>query len=163
MSSSFDDIAKILNQRAGTYEVLKLLGEGYASSVYLVKDLNTNKELILKFLRGRSFFDELSFQCFSNQDITSKDLRHLNIVEVYEYFESGDDIACLMENVRGGDLSDKLKDPVFSNEDIDDVFIQILSGLRLAHENKIFHRGLKLENILIDTKGVVKISDFWFN
>ena len=66
-----------------------------------------------------------------------------------------------MEYMKGGDLSKVLeKEGRFEVEDAQFYLAEIILGLEFLHENRIIHRDLKLENILLDDKGHCKLVDF---
>ena len=88
-------------------------------------------------------------------------LRHNHVVKIYETIETEQNIVIVMEICAGGDLLNyvrkrrKLKEPVAKK-----IFKQILDGLCYIHSKSIAHRDIKLDNILLDGRGNVKIGDF---
>ena len=88
-------------------------------------------------------------------------MRHKNIVKIYETIEGEKHIIIVMELCAGGDLLNyvrkrrRLKEP-FAQV----IFKQIIDGLCYIHSKCIAHRDIKLDNILLDGKGNVKIADF---
>lgn len=88
-------------------------------------------------------------------------LRHNHVVKIYETIETEQQIVIVMEICAGGDLLNyvrkrrKLKEPVAKK-----IFKQILDGLCYIHSKSIAHRDIKLDNILLDGRGNVKIGDF---
>lgn len=88
-------------------------------------------------------------------------LRHPNIIKLYEVLDTPKGILLVMEYAAGGEL---LK-VVQSKRRIGEIeacrlFQQIVDGVEYCHREKIIHRDLKLENILLDEQGNVKIADF---
>lgn len=88
-------------------------------------------------------------------------LRHDNVVKIYETIETKKHIIIVMELCAGGDLLNyvrkrrRLKEPVAKK-----IFKQIIDGLKYIHSKYVAHRDIKLDNILLDGKGQVKIADF---
>lgn len=88
-------------------------------------------------------------------------LRHDHVVKIYETIETEKHIIIVMELCAGGDLLNyvrkrrRLKEP-FAKK----IFKQIIDGLNYIHSKNIAHRDIKLDNILLDGKGSVKIADF---
>jgi serine/threonine protein kinase len=88
-------------------------------------------------------------------------LRHDHVVKIYETIETKKHIIIVMELCAGGDLLNyvrkrrRLKEP-FAKK----IFKQIIDGLKYIHSKYIAHRDIKLDNILLDGKGSVKIADF---
>ena len=66
-----------------------------------------------------------------------------------------------MELIQGGELAEFLEDQAYFSDDIIKFYaVQIIDSVRYLHKHGIAHRDLKLENILIDAKGYLKIIDF---
>lgn len=88
-------------------------------------------------------------------------LRHNHVVKIYETIETQKHIIIVMELCAGGDLLNyvrkrrRLKEP-FARK----IFKQIIDGLSYIHSKGVAHRDIKLDNILLDGKGNVKIADF---
>lgn len=88
-------------------------------------------------------------------------LRHSTVVKNYETIETQKHIIIVMELCAGGDLLNyvrkrrRLKEPTAQK-----IFKQIIDGLSYIHSKNIAHRDIKLDNILLDGKGNVKIADF---
>ena len=88
-------------------------------------------------------------------------LRHNHVVKIFETIETVQHIIIVMEICAGGDLLNyvrkrrKLNEPVAKK-----IFKQILDGLCYIHSKNIAHRDIKLDNILLDGRGNVKIGDF---
>ena len=88
-------------------------------------------------------------------------LRHTHVVKIYETIETEKHIIIVMELCAGGDLLNyvrkrrRLKEPIALK-----IFKQIIDGLCYIHSKSIAHRDIKLDNILLDGVGNVKIGDF---
>lgn len=93
------------------------------------------------------------------------EVRHPNIVEFHEWFATDRHVYIVMEYVAGGSLQAMLrKQPLsrFDETTAKRLFHQVLQGVGYLHDKRIMHRDLKLENLLLDKNGVVKIIDFGF-
>ena len=87
--------------------------------------------------------------------------RHSNVVKLFETFETGRHILLVMELCAGGDLLNYVRKRKKLDEDIAKyLFKQLVEGLGYLHARNILHRDIKLDNILLDGKGMVKIADF---
>ena len=90
-------------------------------------------------------------------------LKHDNIIRLYEVLDTPYHVLIVMEYADGGELKDfiQTKENGILPEPIAcDILNSTVSGLEYCHRRKVIHRDLKLENILIDTSGKIKIADF---
>ena len=87
-----------------------------------------------------------------------KQLRHQSVIRLFETFETDKHILFVIELCTGGDLLNyvrkrrKLKEPVAKH-----AFKQILEGLFHCHSKSILHRDIKLDNILLNAEGAIKV------
>ena len=80
---------------------------------------------------------------------------------MYDSFESDNHICFVMELCAGGDLLSFVRRRKKLDERMSKfLFKQIAKGLAYCHRNRVIHRDIKLENLLLDEEGVVKICDF---
>ncbi|XP_047684017.1 serine/threonine-protein kinase ULK1 isoform X1 [Prionailurus viverrinus] len=101
-----------------------------------------------------------------------KELKHENIVALYDFQEMANSVYLVMEYCNGGDLADYLHAMRTLSEDTIRLFLQQIAGaMRLLHSKGIIHRDLKPQNILLSNPGGrranpnnirVKIADFGF-
>lgn len=88
-------------------------------------------------------------------------LNHENVVKCYERLETPTHTLFIMELCQGGDLLNYVRRRQRLNEvEARYFFEQILVGIAYIHNKDIIHGDIKLENILLDNMGVVKICDF---
>ena len=151
------------------YEFLREIGRGGFSHVYQCQDYSTRtnyacKVIDLRPLRLREGFDPIRLR--REVDIMRR-LRHPNIVEFIEGFETEDQVLMVLEYCPGKELFNViLERKSFSEADAKPVFAQISRALFYLHSLNIIHRDVKPENILVlDTPGPrgelqVKLLDF---
>lgn len=153
----------ILKERPGLlerFELVRVLGEGAGSVVYLVRDLRGDrKEVALKVLTNLEAFDENTLVRFQRELRICQRIRHPNIVEAYDLINSNGVFAFSMEYVEGQDLSRCHGHERLSSSAVSSIMLQVLAGLEELHSFGLVHRDLKLENILLAKDGGVKISD----
>lgn len=90
-----------------------------------------------------------------------KQLRHPNVVKLLETFETDKHLMIVMELAPGGDLLSYVrKRRKLTERYAKFVFKQIMQGIAYTHDNNIVHRDIKLDNILLDSHGSIKIGDF---
>mgnify|MGYP001827878873 FL=1 len=101
-------------------------------------------------------------QRFVREAKTAGKLTHPNIVTVYDSFEGEGGVAYIvMEFVEGDTLANIMKRAQLTVPQIKHVIVNAANGLQHAHENGVFHRDVKPENIMISPKtGVTKLMDF---
>ncbi len=143
------------------YEILETIGSGGMALVYKALDLKLNRVITLKVMREEYIEDEEFINRFNTEAQAAANLNHANIVKVYDVGRHDNIYYIVMEYIDGITLKEAInKRGKLTNEEVLGVAIQIANGLVHAHENKIVHRDIKPQNILITSKGEVKVTDF---
>ncbi|RDX86006.1 CBL-interacting serine/threonine-protein kinase 23, partial [Mucuna pruriens] len=92
---------------------------------------------------------------------TMKLIRHPNVIRMYEVMASKTKIYIVLELVTGGELFDKIaRSGRLKEDEARKYFQQLICAVDYCHSRGVFHRDLKPENLLLDTNGVLKVSDF---
>ena len=143
------------------YQIIRMIGEGGMSNVYLAYDTILNRNVAVKILRGDLAEDEKFVRRFQREAISASSLSHPNIVEMYDVGEDQGKYFIVMEYLEGKTLKSLLKKRVrLTMPEVIDIMLQLTSGLACAHESYIIHRDIKPQNIIILEDGSVKITDF---
>ena len=148
------------------YQMIKKLGKGAMGEVLLMMDTKLDRKVAIKMMRPDiEMSSEQAIEMrhrFVREAKTAGKLTHPNIVTIYDSFESEDGVAYIaMEFVEGDTLKNLTRAAQFTVAQIKHVFINTAKGLQHAHENGVFHRDVKPDNIMISPKtGVVKVMDF---
>lgn len=144
----------------GKYKLLGHLGTGGMSSVYLGEHTLIHRQRAIKVL-PRSRVDDSSYlERFKREAQATAALEHPNIVRAYDADSEGNTHYLVMEYVQGKDLQNVVKESgPLPFDQAADYLIQAADGLHFAHQNSFVHRDVKPGNLLVDTKGQVKILD----
>lgn len=143
------------------YEFVSTLGEGSFGKVKLAKNLKTGDHVAIKIVKKTSVSDVEDVERVFRETFILTTLKHKNIIKLFEVIDTADDIMLVMEYAGGGELCQIVQDRErLSEVETCQLFQQIISGVEYCHRAKIIHRDLKLENILLDSDGCVKIADF---
>ncbi len=146
-------------QHIGRFEILRELGRGAQSIVYLCNDPHLQREVAIKTLHFAEA-DRRDSQSLLAEARTVSKLRHPNIVPIFEAGEQDGDPYLVFEYVEGGNLSQLLREQPLSPVHAAEMTVAVLDALAQAHVQGIIHRDLKPSNILIDAKGTPRVMDF---
>ncbi len=144
----------------GKYKLLRLLGTGGMSTVYLGEHVLMHRLRAIKVLPKARVNDTSYLARFVREAQATASLDHDNIVKAYDIDNDGDTHYLVMEYIEGKDLQQIVKNDGPLPLDVACNYIaQAADGFQYAHENGLIHRDVKPANLLIDNKGVVKILD----
>ena len=150
-------------EKIGRYEITGELGRGAMGVVYKATDPNIGRTVALKTLRldiHAEKHDEM-LRRFQHEARAAGLLNHPNIVTIYDAGKAGGVFYIAMEYIEGRSLAAVLhQKKSLPATEIVEVGTQVCAGLQYAHFRKVVHRDIKPANIVIDTSGVVKITDF---
>ncbi len=145
----------------GKYRLLRLLGTGGMSSVYLAEHTTLHGHVAIKVLPVKRVEQTSYLARFEREAREAFRLNHPNIVRPIDLDTSGAIHFIAMEYVDGIDLHAKVKqDGPLGVREAADSIRQAALGLHRAHESGLVHRDIKPANLILDRHGVVKILDF---
>ncbi|MEE9168338.1 MAG: serine/threonine-protein kinase, partial [bacterium] len=150
----------MIGKQISHYKILSKLGEGGMGVVYKAEDTKLNRTVALKFLPTNKLGTGEEKQRFEQEAKAAAQLNHTNIATIYEINEHGGETFIAMEYIEGETISDMVRKRPLKIKDAIKVAKQIADGLHSAHEQGIVHRDIKSANIMVTSKGVVKIMDF---
>ena len=143
------------------YRAGKMLGRGAFGKVSMGMHKLSRKLVALKSINKEFMSNEKQKSKIMHEVGILLRLRHKNVVKLYETFETKRHMLLSMELCAGGDLLNYVRKRKKLDEDVSRVvFRQIIEGLGYIHKKRILHRDIKLDNILLDGNGNVKIADF---
>ena len=151
-------IGMIIGER---YEILERIGTGGMSDVYKAKCHKLNRNVAVKVLKQEFSENETFVSKFRIEAQAAAGLVHPNVVNVYDVGEENGIYYIVMELVEGITLKKYIekKNGLAFKEAIN-IAIQVCLGMGAAHHNKIIHRDIKPQNIIISKDGKVKVTDF---
>lgn len=142
------------------YKLLRPLGSGGMSTVYLAEHTLMNRRRAIKVLPKSRNNDSSYLARFRLEAQATASLDHPNIVRAYDIDNESDNHFLVMEYVQGKDLQSIVKDGGPLDYDLAAEYIaQAAEGLQHAHESGLIHRDIKPANLLVDQSNVVKILD----
>uniref|UniRef100_A0A8C0I7E5 non-specific serine/threonine protein kinase n=1 Tax=Bubo bubo TaxID=30461 RepID=A0A8C0I7E5_BUBBB len=142
------------------YEFLETLGKGTYGKVKKARE-RSGKLVAIKSIRKDKIKDEQDLVHIRREIEIMSSLNHPHIIAVHEVFENSSKIVIVMEYASKGDLYDYISERQrLTEQEARHFFRQVVSAIYYCHKNGIVHRDLKLENILLDANGNIKIADF---
>ncbi len=142
------------------YNILQKLGEGGMGVVYRAKDTKLDRIVALKFLTPHALDSKKERTRLLQEAQAAAALNHPHIATIYEIDEVEDQTFIAMEYIDGQSLKEKTKSRPLNLEEALEITIQIAEGLQEAHQKDIIHRDIKSGNIMVTSRGQVKIMDF---
>jgi serine/threonine-protein kinase len=143
----------------GRYRVDAVLGEGGMATVYRALDLRLRRDVALKVVKG-SFAEEPDFLTrFEREAVSLAQLRHPNIVQVFDYGKENNVPYLVMAYIAGGSLSHHISGAVPWRRAAE-WLAPVARALEYAHRRNMLHRDIKPANLLLDANGQFLLSDF---
>lgn len=144
-------------------ESLKLLGMGSYGKVYLCRDKETSRYLAVKKLKKELVIERNYVSGTIRENRVLQATCHPFLIALEKSYQDDTSLYFVMEFANGGDLYFHLMESpsyTFSDDRVRFYAAEVTLGLIYLHDNGIIYRDLKLENILMDKDGHVKIADF---
>jgi len=144
------------------FEKVSRIGEGLASRVYQVTDTLVGTSLALKAYDLAAISDSMMRSVLTEISIHAA-LDHPHITPMWAAFREGDFLCVLMPLAENGDLYTRFLHIHHDERTIaKHVILPLLSALAYLHARGVIHRDVKLENILLDSRGSVQLADLGF-
>uniref|UniRef100_A0A8C7IXQ9 protein kinase C n=1 Tax=Oncorhynchus kisutch TaxID=8019 RepID=A0A8C7IXQ9_ONCKI len=145
------------------FKCVAVLGRGHFGKVLLADYESTGEMFAIKALKKGDIVsrDEVdSLMCEKRIFETVNNVRHPFLVNLFACFQTKEHVCFVMEYAAGGDLMMHIHTDVFQEPRAVFYAACVVLGLQYLHDHKIVYRDLKLDNLLLDTEGYVKIADF---
>ncbi|ELU05137.1 hypothetical protein CAPTEDRAFT_20457 [Capitella teleta] len=145
------------------FRTIAVLGRGHFGKVLLTEHKRSGEYYAIKALKKGDIIsrDEVD-SLMSEKRIfeVANGTRHPFLVNLFAAFQTKDHVCFVMEYSCGGDLMMHIHNDVFSEQRSVFYAACVVLGLQYLHQNQIVYRDLKLDNLLLDAQGFVKIADF---
>jgi serine/threonine protein kinase/WD40 repeat protein len=146
----------------GDYEVLREIAHGGMGVVYEARQRSLNRIVALKMIKAGALADEEGVARFYAEAEAAANLRHPNIVAVYEVGHADGDGQhyFTMDYVSGPSLLELVRQQPLDGRKAAELVAKVARAIQFAHERGVLHRDLKPSNILIGEDGEPRVTDF---
>ncbi len=145
----------------GNYRIDDKLGEGGMGVVYRATDTELGRSVAIKTLLTDPHLDQEGLSArFLREAKAASRLQHPCIVTIHHFGVEGNTRYIVMEYVEGKTLKKIIGNEPMPIMSLLEIAIQVADGLAMAHEKGVIHRDMKAENVMVTTRGQVKILDF---
>ena len=150
-----------LNVSVEDFEFIKVIGKGYFGKVSQVKYKEDQNIFALKTLKKNKLKEAKQIQHTKTERKILEFVNHPFIVSLKFAFQSETKLYLVMDYYNGGELFYHLrKNKRFNEEQSKFYLAQIILAIEFLHKHKVIYRDIKPENIILDNKGYIKLTDF---
>jgi DNA-binding NarL/FixJ family response regulator/tRNA A-37 threonylcarbamoyl transferase component Bud32 len=146
--------------RIAGIKVLRLIGEGGMSRVYLASREGDDEPLVVKILRSEVTSDKTSLARFIEEYNLVERIRSRHVARIHGHGVSGEHAYLVMEFFDGGDLNKRLAGRPLAPDESLQIFRELMFALGDIHEQGVLHRDLKPQNLMFRADGSLAILDF---
>ncbi|WPK23199.1 hypothetical protein PUMCH_000427 [Australozyma saopauloensis] len=141
------------------YTNLQKIGQGASGGVYIARSVLTDGVVAIKQM---NLEEQPKKELIINEILVMKDSKHPNIVNFIDSYLLKGELWVVMEYMEGGSLTEIVTHSVMTEGQIGAVCRETLKGLQFLHSKGVIHRDIKSDNILLNTEGNIKMTDFGF-
>ncbi|MBW2344678.1 MAG: serine/threonine protein kinase, partial [Deltaproteobacteria bacterium] len=151
----------MIGEIIGNVRITSEIGEGSMGMLYLAEHVNVGKPFAVRHLAPELAQNQMYRERFIKEAKALAQLKHDNIVRIYEVIEKEGNLFLVMEYVDGDTLDSILKNRgVLPEKEALSITKGILKGLNYTHSKGVIHKDIKPSNIIRTKQDVVKIMDF---
>jgi serine/threonine-protein kinase PpkA len=141
-------------------KVLRMIGEGGMSRVYLASREGDDEPLVVKILRSEVTGDKKALARFLEEYNLVERINSRHVAKIHGHGVSGEHAYLVMEFFDGGDLDKRLKGRAIEPDEALQIFRELMFALGDIHEQGVLHRDLKPQNLMFRADGTLAILDF---
>ncbi len=144
------------------YEIIETIATGGMAVLYKAIQVSLNRTVVIKKLHPHLAADKNFVERFEREAAILGQMSHPNIVNIIDYFIKDEDYYIVLEYIEGFSLSDLIaKQGALPLSVAVYILQEMLRGLSYAHSNKVLHRDIKPDNIMVEKKSaMIKLTDF---
>jgi eukaryotic-like serine/threonine-protein kinase len=147
-------------QTVGNYDLVEKIAEGGMGTVYKGRHRLSGAIVAIKVVAAHMAGNQVLLKRFEQEYVAAKQLNHPNIVKALEFGDAGSTPYLVMEYVDGESLGKKLeREGKMAEKDAVKLIAQVAQGLHRAHKERLIHRDVKPDNILVSHDGQAKLAD----
>ena len=157
--------SKIFNGKIDDYLITKELGKGSYAVVKLATHKLTKNKYAIKIYSKQSLIDPQKRNTVKNEVNILKQIDNENVMKLYDVIDTPSNLYLVLEYINGINLLEIIKNEKYhflKEQRAKKIFLQVVKGISYCHKKNIFHRDIKLENILVLKDDTIKIIDFGF-
>lgn len=142
------------------YKDLRKIGQGASGGVYIAHSVNASNKVVA--IKQMNLEQQPKKELIINEILVMKGSKHPNIVNYIDSYLLKGELWVVMEYMEGGSLTEIVTHSVMTEAQIGAVCRETLKGLKFLHSKGVIHRDIKSDNILLNTEGNIKMTDFGF-
>jgi MAP/microtubule affinity-regulating kinase len=157
--------SKIFQKKIDDYLITRELGKGSYAVVKLAMDKKTKNKYAIKIYSKTCLIDPQLRNTVKNEINILRQIDNENVMKLYEVIDTQSNLYLVLEYINGINLLEIIKNEknhFIKESRAKKIFSKIVQGINYCHQINIFHRDIKLENILVLKDDSVKIIDFGF-
>ena len=152
---------KNFNAKINDYQIESIIGQGTYGKVKLATHIITQEQVAIKFVEKSKLIRINDNERIQTEMKIISELNHPNILKAFEIFQDETFFYIVMERPTKGDLFNYVcSKKRLSLSEATSIFYQLVNAIEYIHKNKVVHRDMKPENIMITEDHIIKIGDF---
>ena len=150
-----------VKQTIRDYESLAIIGRGAFGEVHVCKEIKTGKIVAIKKIKKEILIQKNQIIHIRNEQLIMSKVKSQWIIDLKASFQEDDYLYLIMEYLPGGDLMALLiKKDILTENEAKFYICELILAIESIHKLDCIHRDIKPDNILIDSNGHIKLSDF---